>query len=190
MNLYIVVILFLLSGLSVIQCFDTQDFHTLFSFIHNDPCILSDVFELSIPNYVYPYCNKDIFNNIHTFDELDYSSFVHIERMYDLGCPFSHNTCSDFCHIYTNCDFYDRIKYYIPKSIKIDKLGEVLLTTNTMDELTVLLHFLNSRNHAELLLDKSFNYYGFAYYHQYFNINFLQTNDILINNKYELKNTL
>ena len=33
-------------------------------------------------------------------ENLDYSAFIHIERMVDEGCPFSHDTCSPYCYIY------------------------------------------------------------------------------------------
>lgn len=156
----------------------SSSFHTLFTFIHNDPCILEDVFQIQIPNYVKPYCNSlTEMNFIQTMENLDYSAFIHIERMVDEECPFSHNTCSSYCYIYDekSCDFFDRIKYYIDTEQEITKIGEVLIKDNSIDSLQAITHFLNSEPHAKIILDKSFNYYGIAHYHDIFNINFLES---------------
>lgn len=159
----------------------SSSFHTLFTFIHNDPCILESVFQIKIPNYVKPYCNSlTEMNYIQTMQNLDYSAFIHIERMVDEGCSFSHDTCSQYCYIYdkNSCDFYDRIKYYLQPEQKIKNIGEVLVKDNSLEALEAITHFINSEPHAKIILDKRFNYYGIAHYDNIFSMNFLESDSI------------
>lgn len=158
----------------------SSSFHTLFTFIHNDPCILENIFKLNIPEYVKKYCNDlNEINYIQIMENLDYSSFIHIERMIDEDCPFSHNTCSSYCYIYDNsCNFYDRIKYYLSPDKEIKKIGEVLVKDDSIEPLKAITHFINSENHAKIILDKNFNYYGISHYQNIFNMNFLESNII------------
>jgi len=179
MNIFLIIIInfFIIISNSSAQIVSSS-FHTLFTFIHNDPCILEDVFQIPIPNYVKPYCHSlTEMNYIQTMENLDYSAFIHIERMIDEGCPFSHNTCSPYCYIYDkkSCDFFDRIKYYLQPEQKIKKIGEVLVKDNSLNGLKAIVHFMNSEPHAKIILDKSFHYYGIAHYHDTFNINFLES---------------
>jgi hypothetical protein len=153
---------------------------------------MTDIFNIELPTYVSTYCNynDNNINNIHILENLDVSSFIHIERIIDLDCPFSHKTCSKFCHIYDSCDFDSRIKYYL-EGYEYNQLGEVLLRDNSLNELSVLTHFIRSYTHGIVILDKKYNFYGFSHYHNVFNINLLKSDDknIIIDN-YELKDTL
>lgn len=155
-----------------------ETFHTIFQFIHNDPCILKDVFGLDLPNYIYPYCEDKTPNNLYVLDNLQYSSLIHIERIVDEGCPFSHSTCNKYCKIYNSCDFYDRIKYYLDYDIEVKKLGEVLMKDNNLDSVNVIRKFINTPSHAKVILDKEFNFFGIAHYDNLFNMNFLKANNI------------
>lgn len=184
MKIYIIKILFFILPVISSQIISSS-FHTLFTFIHNDPCILETVFEIKIPDYAKQYCNSlTEMNYIQTMENLDYSAFIHIERMADEGCPFSHDTCSPYCYIYDkkSCDFFDRIKYYLDFDTDIKKIGEVLVKDNSLDSLEAIVHFINSEPHAKIILDKSFNYYGIAHYHDIFNINFLESDSTNKNN--------
>lgn len=164
----------------------SSSFHTLFTFIHNDPCILETVFKIKIPDYVKSYCNSlTEMNYIQTMENLDYSAFIHIERMVDEGCPFSHDTCSHYCYIYDkkSCHFFDRIKYYIDTDQEIKTISEVLVKDNSLNSLESIIHFINNPYYVNIILDKNFNYYGIAHYHNIFNINFLESDSkIKINN--------
>lgn len=155
----------------------STSFHTLFTFIHNDPCILETVFKIEIPSYAKEYCDDSLIemNYIETMENLDYSAFIHIERIVDEGCPFSHDTCSNFCYLYPTCNFDDRIKHYLDTDIQIKNVAEVLVKDNTLYPLRAITHFINSPSHGRIILDKSFNYYGMAHYGNVFNINFLES---------------
>lgn len=182
------IVFFLLFQIAVCNTIHSDDFHTLFTFIHNDPCILEDVFQLQLPNYVYPYCNKEI-NSINTLENLDHSAFVHIERIVDDDCPFSHNTCSHYCHIYNSCNFGDRIIYYLDKDTKVSEVAEVLVKNTNLDGLTAIYSFINSKSHSDVILNKKYNYYGISHYHNIFNMNFLKTDTDLKKEITEIKDT-
>jgi hypothetical protein len=188
MNIFLIIINFFILISSASTQIVSSSFHTLFTFIHNDPCILEDVFKIQIPNYARQYCNSlTEMNYIQSMENLDYSAFIHIERMVDEGCSFSHNTCSPYCYIYDqkSCDFFDRIKYYLDFDTEIKKIGEVLVKDPSIDSLEAIVHFINSEPHAKIILDKSFNYYGIAHYHDIFNINFLESDSMKKNNNLE-----
>lgn len=179
MKIYITILNFLFFIKLTTAQIVTSSFHTLFTFIHNDPCILETVFKIKIPSYAKEYCNSltdsTEMNYIQTMENLDYSAFIHIERIVDEGCPFSHDTCSNFCYLYPTCNFDDRIKHYLDTNIPIKNVGEVLVKDNTLDPLRAIMHFINSPSHGRIILDKSFNYYGMAHYGNVFNINFLES---------------
>lgn len=184
--IYLTILIFLICLYTSLSL-NTQNMHTVFTFVHNDPCILNNIFNISMPSYMITYCSDNNFNPIHQIEALDYSSFIHIERIVDDDCPFSHDTCSHYCHIYESCFFNDRIEYYLSNKIHVKSVGEVLLHDNHLNEINIITHFMNSKSHAEVIFDKRFNYYGMAHYDNVFNMNFLMSDSIIDLDTYEIK---
>jgi len=184
---YLFIIILLLLNFFQLQAFDNDNFHTIFTFIHSNPCILESVFQLEIPEYVEYYCDKKK-NYIHTLENLENSAFIHIQRIYDNECPFIHETCNQFCNLYNSCKYDKRILYYL--EFQPESIAEVLLKSDAKSELDIIYSFITSKVHGEIILNKNFNYYGFASYHNLFNVNLIKSNRNLITNKYELKDTV
>lgn len=63
------------------------------------------------------------------------------------GCPFSHNTCGQFCSLYPSCDWLERIKKYL--TFRWSSVAEnIALTVRADDPLTVLKQWLASAGHC------------------------------------------
>jgi hypothetical protein len=148
--------------------------HTLFYFLHNDPCILPDIFDIDIPDYVYTSCDDDNDNYLYHLPVLDESSFVQIERIADVPeCSFGHDTCASYCYLYDTCSFSDRISHYTP----FDSAGEIMLSSsNNDDTLQLFTHFFESEDHGKIFLNKDFNAFGLSFYKNLLNINLINYN--------------
>ena len=163
---------------------DTDSFHTIFNFVYNDVCLLTNIFKIHLPDFI----NCELVRNdeIIPLEYLEYAAFTHIEAIYDFDCVFSHNSCSHLCNIYHGCSFEKRIEYFLPDDIEIQSIGEVLLSSKNQNPINIIADFLKSKPHADILY-----FYGFAKYNHLYNINFLKTNlKIIDEEKNNLKDTI
>lgn len=74
------------------------------------------------------------------------------------GCPFQHNTCSQFCNLYRSCTFADRIQRYV--SPNWTGLGENIQMSSSRDAFAILNNWLRSSGHCSAIFSAKITHMG------------------------------
>lgn len=190
MNYFIIIFFFIKlifvtsSTLTLTLTQEQEHLETIFSFIHFDPYILPNIFNISISSNIPQIDNeKKIIKNINCLTK---SSKIQADDIAYHNCPFTHDTCN-CSFIKNNCEFTQRIDKYC--FFPIQAYAELLIKIDN-HFLYGLQYLLQSQKHSKIFIDNSLTHFGIYQSNNVININLIKSNIKNKNKNKKLKDTI
>ena len=114
-------------------------------------------------------CDVNLLEPIYFDDDLKKASDVQLSYVTDSDCPFAHETCYKYCHIYESCSMESRVKFYCKDCYVI---SENIMKGPKMPIESLHL-FLQKEGHCQNIFDVNHNVMAVTF-HEHPNI-YIQT---------------